>query len=136
MGGKLLLQRGAERRAQELFDGEDELAAAKALEAGRVEGHGAKLGDQLELRVLVRELPDIRTGEREAQAGGGGIACVDGEQAVVRQLIERIGHLIAGDRGVRAADDGGNRDLRVLLDVHGHDDLLHALQHRCDVQGG
>ena len=141
-GGRLqaLIGRVAVEDSDELLSGDRrvraEQTAAKALEAGRVEGHGAELGDQLELRVLVRKLLDIRAGEREAQAGGGGSACVDGEQAVVRQLIERVGHLAAVDRGVRTADDGGDRDLRVLLDVHGHDDLLHALQHRCDVQGG
>ena len=140
-GGRLqaLIGRVAVENGDELLSGDRrvraEQTAAEALEAGCIEGHGTERSDQLELHVLVRELPDVRAGECEAQTGGGGIACVDGEQAVVRQLIERIGHLAAVDRGVRTADDGGDRDLRVLLDVHGHDDLLHALQHRCDAQG-
>lgn len=102
-----------------------ERAAAEARSGGAAAGRGHAVDGRVGVKLLLQ-----RSAERRAQE------LFDGEQAVVRQLIERIGHLIAGDRGVRTADDGGNRDLRVLLDVHGHDDLLHALQHRCDVQGG
>ena len=94
---------------QLLFVDEDERVFHLALHLGRV-------GDEVGRNVALVELHALD----ELEGGLGGLAFLDGDDAVLADLLEGVGHLLADDRIVVGADGGDLLHLLFLGELLGH----------------